>query len=160
MAERLELPEPFDAGELLARIGRQRGRDIELVPVASRPHLPCGLLLSTGGADYVLYAADTTPLHREHILVHEAAHLLFDHAGSAPLTPVASQAILPHLPTDLVRRVLGRTGYDEPQEREAELLASLIMSRVARAGTTSPRPARPLSIDVFFAPPPDQDDRD
>ncbi|WEO99852.1 ParH-like protein [Streptomyces sp. FXJ1.172] len=160
MAERLEMPEPFDAAEILARLGRRRGRTIELLPVASRPNLPCGLLVSTSGTDYILYTADTSPLHRQHILVHEAAHLLFDHAGTTPLSPVTSQVLLPHLSSDLVRRVLGRTGYDEPQEREAELLASLIMSKAARADTASLHRERFLSLNVFFAPAPDHDGRD
>ncbi|MFE9453463.1 hypothetical protein [Streptomyces sp. NPDC006739] len=89
-----------------------------------------------------------------------AAHLLFDHAGITPLSPATSQALLPHLSSELVRQVLERTGYDEPQEREAELPASLIMSRVARAGMASLHRERFLGLNVFFAPAPDQDGRD
>lgn len=131
MAEQLELPRPFDPVVLLEQLAVRRGRPIELLPVPARPHAPCGLLVSTLEADYILYAADTGVLHQRHILVHEIAHLLLDHAGSAPLAPAA--ALLPSLSPALVQRVLGRTGYDEPQEREAELLASLILSRADRA---------------------------
>ncbi|MEU6967177.1 ParH-like protein [Kitasatospora aureofaciens] len=131
MAEQLELPRPFDPVALLEQLAVRRGRPIELLPVAARPHAPCGLLVSTLEADYILYAADTGALHQRHILVHEIAHLLLDHAGSAPLAPAA--ALLPNLSPALVQRVLGRTSYDEPQEREAELLASLILNRADRA---------------------------
>ncbi|MFD7830293.1 ParH-like protein [Kitasatospora sp. NPDC058243] len=149
MAEQLELPSPFDTTVLLEQIARRRGRPIDLLPVAARPNAPCGLLVSTREADYILYTADTSALHRRHILVHEIAHLLLDHAGSAPLGPAAD--LLPHLSPDLVRRVLGRTGYDEPQEREAELLASLILSRAAKADAAHPPgPApHPDSLDVL-----------
>ncbi|MFH9347560.1 ParH-like protein [Kitasatospora sp. NPDC017646] len=145
MAEQLELPSPFDPVVLLERLAARRGRPIELLPVPARPHAPCGLLVSTLEADYILYAADTGALHQRHILVHEIAHLLLDHAGSAPLAPAA--ALLPSLSPALVQRVLGRTSYDEPQEREAELLASLILNRADRADAADrpgpgPAPAR------------------
>ncbi|MEE1781759.1 ParH-like protein [Streptomyces sp. SP17BM10] len=153
MAQELDLPAPFDPAVLLDRLAARRGRPIELVPVAARPNLPCGLLVSTAEADYILYAADTSPLHRRHILVHEIAHLLFDHAGSAPITPVSSQALLPHLSPALVQRVLGRTGYDEPQEREAELLASLILSRAAKADAAA-RPGSTPALDTLLSAPP------
>ncbi|MFJ9776795.1 ParH-like protein [Kitasatospora sp. NPDC101157] len=143
MAEQLELPRPFDPVALLEQLAVRRGRPIELLPVPARPHAPCGLLVSTLEADYILYAADTGALHQRHILVHEIAHLLLDHAGSAPLAPAA--ALLPNLSPALVQRVLGRTSYDEPQEREAELLASLILNRADRADAADrpgPAPAR------------------
>ncbi|MFF3114671.1 ParH-like protein [Kitasatospora sp. NPDC057904] len=154
MAQELDLSAPFDPAVLLDRLAGRRGRPIELVPVAARPNLPCGLLVSTAEADYILYAADTSPLHRRHILVHEIAHLLFDHAGSAPITPVSSQALLPHLSPALVQRVLGRTGYDEPQEREAELLASLILSRAAKADAAAARPGSTPGLDTLLSAPP------
>lgn len=128
----LSLPDPFDVAEFVRALAARRGRPIEMVPVTARPNLPCGLLLTTAGADYILYSADTTPLHQQHILLHEAAHLVCGHDTAAPVGGSGTDALLPHLPDALVHRVLGRTVYTEPQEREAELLASLIRSRAAR----------------------------
>ncbi|WP_328917597.1 MULTISPECIES: ParH-like protein [unclassified Streptomyces] len=126
------LPRPFDAVELIARLAERRGRPIELIPVAARPDVPCGLLMVTDSADCILYASDTSALHQQHILLHEAAHLLCGHDRSAGPDPSGAQGLLPHLPGALLRRVLGRTVYSEPQEHEAELLASLIRYRAAR----------------------------
>ena len=126
------LPTPFDAVELIARLAARRGRPIDLIPVAARPDVPCGLLMVTLHADCILYATDTTVLHQQHILLHEAAHLVCGHDRSPAAAPAGTQALLPHLPQSLVHRVLGRTVYSEPQEGEAELLASLIRSRAAR----------------------------
>ena len=127
------LPAPFDAKALISRLAEQRGRRIDLVPVATRPDFPCGLLVTTDEADCIFYAADTTPLHQQHILLHEAAHLLCGHhETSATLSAGATATLLPHLSSSLVQRILGRTVYSEPQEREAELLASLIRFRAAR----------------------------
>jgi hypothetical protein len=171
------LPRPFDEVALIARLAERRGRPIELIPVGTRPDLPCGLLMVTDHADCIIYATDTSVLHQRHILLHEAAHLVCGHdraqrerapddraprvraphdraariwaphdpASPAPApeghgpvgaagedAPPSTHALLPHLPDALVRRVLGRTVYTEPQEHEAELLASLICSRAAR----------------------------
>lgn len=127
------LPAPFDAKALISRLAEQRGRPIELVPVAARPDFPCGLLVTTDRTDCIFYAADTTPLHQQHILLHEAAHLLCGHhETTAALSDGATTTLLPHLSDSLVQRILGRTVYSEPQEHEAELLASLIRCRAAR----------------------------
>jgi hypothetical protein len=146
-------PRPFDEVALVARLAERRGRPIELIPVDARPNLPCGLLMVTDHADCIVYATDTTVVHQRHILLHEAAHLVCGHdrapGGPAAGLPHPSGAVggsvrpgtdtlLPHLPEALVRRVLGRTVYTEPQEHEAELLASLICSRAAREAGTPP----------------------
>nr|WP_188273724.1 ImmA/IrrE family metallo-endopeptidase [Streptomyces sp. CBMA152] len=123
IAASLELPVPFDAVELIADAAEQRGRPIELMPIPWTPGVPCGLLVSADQADYIAYAEDTSPLHRQHILVHELSHLLCGHDGTL------STELTPHLADELVHRVLGRTVYTEPQEQEAELLASLIIQR-------------------------------
>lgn len=126
------LPTPFDAAELIARLAERRGRPIALLPLPARPDVPCGLLMVTDHADCILYATGTSALHQQHILLHEAAHLVCGHDTAAPIGTSGTDTLLPHLPDALVRRVLGRTVYSEPQEREAELLASLIRSRAAR----------------------------
>ncbi|WP_406172328.1 ParH-like protein [Streptomyces sp. NBC_00996] len=138
----LELPDPFDAVTFIEMLGRARERPIELVPIAAGPHIPCGLLVTTDHADRILYAADTTPLHQQHILLHEAAHLICGHDKTAQADSAAASPLLPHLPGSLVRRVLGRTVYTEPHEREAELVASFILCRAA-ARTNGPPPGTP-----------------
>ncbi|WP_237404488.1 ParH-like protein [Actinacidiphila reveromycinica] len=144
----IDLPRPFDEVALVARLAERRGRPIELIPVDALPNLPCGLLMVTDHADCIVYATDTSALHQRHILLHEAAHLVCGHDRVAPApakrpaadgdVPSGARTLLPHLPDALVRRVLGRTVYTEPQEQEAELLASLICSRAAREARTPP----------------------
>lgn len=130
----LRLPDPFDAAGFLDTVGRSRGLPVRLVPVRARPDLPCGLLLTTDACHYVLYAADTTYFHQQHILLHEAAHLLCGHDELAA-RGAADRALMPSLSPELVRRVLGRTTYSEPQEAEAELVASLILARAGAHAT-------------------------
>ncbi|MFR9798247.1 ParH-like protein [Streptomyces sp. MS06] len=131
IAEELPLPSPFDAAVFVGELARRRGRPIELLPVAGRVAVPCGLLITTAEADYIVYDADTTELHRQHILLHEAAHLLCGHHESDGPSAGAA-ALVREVPPALVRRVLGRTVYSDPQEQEAELLASFILHRAGR----------------------------
>ncbi|MFE0023453.1 ImmA/IrrE family metallo-endopeptidase [Amycolatopsis sp. NPDC059021] len=136
----VDVPDPFDITVFVAGIVMLRGRPIELIPLATRPGTPCGVLAATDRADYVFYNTDTSPLHQEHILLHELGHLLCGHAGTGVLSEAVSSVLMPNLPAGLVRRVLGRTTYAHQQEQEAELVASLIMHRARRG-----RPAEPVS---------------
>ena len=143
VVDRLELPEPFDAESFIAVLARERGRPIELIGVPARPDRPCGLLVTTTRTDLIIYSSDTSEVHRQHILLHEAAHLLCGHdtAGQRSGGAGGLGALLPHLSPSLIRSVLGRTVYTEPQEREAELIATMIHHRVARGRSPLGRPA-------------------
>ncbi|WP_181008815.1 MULTISPECIES: ParH-like protein [unclassified Streptomyces] len=132
IAATVSVPDPFDVGVFIGQLAAARGRPIELMPVRARHDTPCGLLVTTERADYIVYSADTPPLHRQHILLHEAAHIVCGHQQACPTTVSAAAVLLPHLDAGLVRRVLGRTVYTDPQEREAELVASLILARATR----------------------------
>lgn len=152
----LSLPDPFDVGDFVRGLADRRGRPIELVPVSGRPNLPCGLLLTTAGADYILYAADTTALHQQHILLHEAAHLLCGHQDYGSVLAPAARVLMPGLSPELVERVLGRTVYTEPQEQEAEIVASLILSRVSRWSPPAVSAQAPRLDALFNRPDPRQ----
>jgi hypothetical protein len=136
LADSVPLPAPFRPDTFADAVAAHRGRRIELMPVPATVGAPCGLLMTTDRADYILYPVNTTELHQQHILMHEVAHLLCGHTGTAEIDAAATRALMPNLSPELVRRVLGRTVYTETEEREAELLASLIAQRAARL----PRP--------------------
>lgn len=131
IASSVDLPDPFDVHSLFGRIAGQRGRPIELIPLQARPGAPCGVLAATDRADYVFYTRDTSPLHQQHILLHELGHLLCGHAEGQELSDKVAAMLTPNLPVELVRRVLGRTTYLWEHEQEAELVASLIVRRLA-----------------------------
>ena len=144
----LELPEPFDAEAFIGALAQERGRSIDLLPVAGLPDLPCGLVVTTRDSDWIVYRADTTRLHRQHILLHEGAHILCGHSergGDGTSMIAAARVLMPHLSAELVRGVLGRTAYTEPDEREAELVASLILHRVRRRDRHAAGDAGPAS---------------
>lgn len=157
IVDSLDLPDPFDVTEFIDSLAQTRGRPIELIPVSSRLDVPCGVLVTTDRADYILYATDTTPLHQQHILLHEAAHVICGHYKTAPAASAATRLLLPGLSPALVKRVLGRTAYTEPQEQEAELVASLILTRVAHLARTVTAEAEAPRLHTLFGRPRDRE---
>ncbi|MFG3253276.1 hypothetical protein [Streptomyces sp. NPDC048172] len=90
----------------------------------------CGLWVELDSADYVFYEASTSPLHRDHIVLHEISHILLGHTTSNGVDPVANLgALFTGIDPSTVRNVLGRANFSTPQEREAEQLATRIAGR-------------------------------
>ncbi|MBO4140170.1 ImmA/IrrE family metallo-endopeptidase [Micromonospora tulbaghiae] len=133
MAAEVEIPEPFDIKKLCDLLGERRGRPIHLVPIRLPAHTVCGMCVPTGEFDAIFFEQDTSPLHQLLIIGHELGHLLAGHRATEVLDPDASRLLLPDLDPQLVRRSLGRSNYAAAEEREAEMIGSLLLRR-ARAG--------------------------
>lgn len=137
----LDVPSPFDLHAFVARLSWRRRKAIELVAVRLGPGTPCGMLISTDDTEYVYYAANTSAVHADHIALHEIGHLVFGHQAASPVVEdSAIRALLPALSPELIQRVLGRTVYLDEHERQAELFASMVLTR-GRAAATAPGPA-------------------
>lgn len=144
--DELDLPRPFDVRTLCADLGRRRGRLVELVEMTLPPGAPSGLWLSTGERDYIVYEHATSPLHREHIILHELSHMLCGHTSPSALGEERVSRLFPRLDPGMIRRVLGRAGYSSEEEQEAEMLASMILRRAERY-RRAPRVADPADAD-------------
>ncbi|GHF94146.1 MULTISPECIES: hypothetical protein [Amycolatopsis] len=141
------MPRPFSLPSLLEQVSRLRGRPLYVheLPFAPGPDLPCGMWIATEQADHVYHATGVSALHRQNIVLHELGHLVCDHH---PGEPDGIVALLPGLDPDMVRSVLLRTRYSSRQEREAEMIAALILEK---AGWPSPRAASPAGpLDEVF----------
>jgi hypothetical protein len=87
---------PFDLNALLDQLEADRGRPIELVPFsATAPGEPCGIWVGTDRLDLIYYEEATSPLHQDHIILHEVGHMVCDHTGAACPTPITSVACSP-----------------------------------------------------------------
>jgi len=141
--DQLPLRAPFDSAQLLDDLTASRGRPIRVatLPWLASPDLPCGVWIATSKADHVFVEQGTTGIHREQIILHEIGHIVCDH-GTNGSTDLLNQ-LLPHLDTDLVKRVLGRSHYTQPQEREAELVATLALARMSRLASVAPHSEGP-----------------
>jgi Zn-dependent peptidase ImmA (M78 family) len=123
----LDLPIPFEVHAFCRRLAARRAREIVLEPVANAAG-PHGLWLAGDNADFVFYQQHTSPAHQDHIILHELCHLLCDHRAEL-WQELPRQRLMPDLQPETVQRVLSRASYSDDQEREAELLASLILER-------------------------------
>lgn len=129
------LPRAFDTRAFLDSLAQRRGRPIIVQPFPGTGGLgtPCGVWFATEEADYICYEPDTSPLHQGQIIFHECGHILFDHRVGIDLSE--AERLLPDLGPSLIKRALARTAYTNSQEREAEMLASLLSLRtVAQPG--------------------------
>jgi hypothetical protein len=87
---------------------------------------PFGLWIATESTDYILYQAETPRMHQDHIILHEVGHILAGHQDEET-NDEYWQVMMPDISPEVIRRRLGRTYYDTTKEREAELVATIIM---------------------------------
>jgi hypothetical protein len=157
LIEGLDIPVPFDAGELCGRVAASRGRPIHLHAATMPAGAPCGVLVATPGDDYIIYERGTSQMHQEHIIVHEVGHVVGGHTA-AVLNLDTCRLLLPSLDPAIVSLVLARNHYTADQEREAEAFATLVLERAHRwrppasewaaaAGTAGIRDRIVLSLD-------------
>ncbi|MCO1580465.1 CUE domain-containing protein [Crossiella sp. SN42] len=135
----LEVRPPLDIEKLCRALGDRRGREIRLLPYPLRVPGPYGLWIATGEADYIVFQAETSKPHQDHIILHEIGHILHDHRSDDE-DPDYLRSVMPDLDPDVVQRALRRTSYDSEQEQQAELVATIVLEWAATA-KVSPAPA-------------------
>ncbi|MER5973669.1 hypothetical protein ABT112_28785 [Streptomyces sp. NPDC002055] len=86
----------------------------------------CGLWVELENSDCIFYEASTSPLHRDHIVLHEISHMLLGHTTPNGADPGADGGLFTGIDPRTIRNVLGRANFSSPQEREAEQLATRI----------------------------------
>lgn len=131
----LAIPAPFDADTFCAALADRRSRPIELLPLSLRGltdrEVLYGVVIDKPSCDIIVYERDTSRLHQQQIILHEASHLILEHhlaippsEGSPRLPPVI-------LGDGTIRHLLWRRSHTNAAEQEAEILASLILERAA-----------------------------
>jgi len=128
--DRLDFSGCTDAASFCRSLAIHRDRPIYLRSIAGWVG-PCGLWVAGEDADIIFYEEQTSPLHQDHIILHEASHLLCDHVSAEVPEAALPHILFPDLRPDAVWRVLQRATYGAHQEQEAEILASLIRERLA-----------------------------
>ena len=124
----LNLPTSFDARSLCDALAACRGRPILLQPVANGAG-PHGVWVAGPSVDVIFYERETSPLHQEHIILHELCHLLCDHRLTLVSDADYTRLLFSDLHPGTVQHLLQRVGYSTEEECEAELLASLILEQ-------------------------------
>ncbi|WP_190824789.1 hypothetical protein [Saccharopolyspora pogona] len=137
----LDIGAPLDVRELCRRLGEHRGKPIQLVSYPLPVPGAFGMWFGTAAADYILYQAETTPAHQDHIILHEVGHIISDHGQDEADGDVWNQ-LFPDLPPNLVRRALRREGYGPAHEHEAEMVATVIKEWAELLDRLQARPDR------------------
>jgi len=132
VVNRLDIPVPFHLQAFCDRLQERQERPLSLRPVALPAGSPSGVCVSTQAADYIFYEASTSSLHQEHIVLHEIGHLLLGHLTGMTGSEQVLRLLLPSLDPRVVVRMLGRGDCTGVTERQAELMATLIMQRAVR----------------------------
>lgn len=112
------------AYELCDQMSTLRGRAIRVVEARLPMPGPLGVWISRAQDDVIVVQELATGSHRDHIVLHELAHILCDHEGEElPDCEPALPALTTLAPGRVVRM---RSAYDSASEREAELLATAL----------------------------------
>ncbi|KOU53691.1 MULTISPECIES: hypothetical protein [Streptomyces] len=128
-----DFPQPFSLDAFCRHLEERRRRPIHLHAVSMQRLMSgvYGLWLATETDDHFFYESQTSPLHQEHIVLHEIGHMLFGHAthGGEGGTTGWATALFPDLDPRLLRHALARSNFSTRHEREAEIMASEIRAR-------------------------------
>jgi len=132
----LDLPNPFDAHAFCELLAVQRGRAIVLRSMEMGTG-PSGAWVTTPWVDAIFYERETSVLHREQIILHEACHMVWGHKPIQLSESDTARLLFPELEPEVAQRMLQRAGYSSEEEREAELLASMILEHVGASPPSS-----------------------
>lgn len=138
------LPQPFTMEAFCQRLGVQRGKPLQLLPIGDTGNVgPSGVWVEMADRDVVLYDATTSPFHQQLIVAHEVGHMTCDHYPGSVLDEEVAALLLPNLDPALVRRILSRTDYSSREEREAETFATLLLQRAGEQAVETKPGHRP-----------------
>jgi len=127
----IEVPKPFDIRQFCQNVAEHRGRPISLYEVAGMAgeEAPYGAWVAVSDEDRIYLEQNTSPLHRTQIVLHECAHMLCGHAPNALKDEAFLREVVPDVDLAAIMHMFGRHGYTTEQEREAEMTASILLSR-------------------------------
>lgn len=124
----LDLPSPLQLAELKTRLETRRGRELWVLP--DQGELPpeiTGLWIGTATRDYVYYQHGLDGCLLETTLLHEFSHMLCNHRSANVQDQAWLQQRAPALTSlGAIEHMCMRRDYGSSDEREAELMASLI----------------------------------
>jgi hypothetical protein len=128
------VPPSGELNELIVAVGRERDRVIRLYPTEMGPPGPTGAWIATDETDWIVYPADASPAEHDMIICHELAHMLLDHQADQPDEMHRRMAglVAPDIDPEVAIRFFSRHGYEDDMEAEAEQLATMLVTFMAR----------------------------
>ncbi|MFI6173273.1 hypothetical protein ACIBCN_41300 [Nocardia sp. NPDC051052] len=136
-ARSLSLDSYASAYELCDQLSSLRNRPIRVIEWPLPIPGPMGVWISRERDDIVVVQELATGGHRDHIVLHEIAHILCEHEGEKLPGYEPNLSLLDRVaPGDATVRF--RSAYDTTSEREAELLAAAFAESMTDDYTDSP----------------------
>lgn len=128
------MPEDGDLAGLVANLAKSRGRPVSIVPYSFPETTTTSGLLVDVGTEYMIFVDNpSSPSRRAGIICHEVAHLLLEHRSEIARVPLIDLGTSASEPAEhLFVLALARSSYDDLQESEAELTATLIGAEHSR----------------------------
>ena len=162
----VEIPRPFDLDQFARNVQSHRNRPLFILPLQkpASDNSPYGTWWATKNGDFIFHEPETTELHRTQIVLHELAHMLLGHSAALVMDQGVSREGLPDIDPEIVESMmrdpqiveslLHRHDYASPEEREAEMLGSLMLEEagLARLSPAAPRDALSRLGDVLGHP--------
>ncbi len=146
LIKELELPAATDLRGMCDVVATRVERPVHMVPM-SLGGVVSGMTASTDDGYWIFFELKTSPWHQAHIVLHELSHLLLGHGQDPAVTEDALRMWTPSVDVATAMRRMGLTmgfarhhGYDNPAERETEVLGTLLMERVAPSAGESELP--------------------
>ena len=134
-----------DVRVVCQRLSSDRDRPLHLIPMPLRTSIS-GAWLGMPDADYIVYqSVGSSPLHQIHVIWHEIGHMLLPgHARTCDVDPATRDvlmkvlnALVPNLSPAILTRILGRGGFTDGQEIEAEVFAGAAVRALGELAPTS-----------------------
>lgn len=123
---------------------RQREITVLDLPDSASSSAVYGAWLPTADTDYIFVAEHLSGIHRQHVVLHELAHVVLNHGPSH-----AAAALFDGVSPELAQRLLARHEHSDSQERQAELFASRLMTTSGGGGEWAHDPRGDRASEVF-----------
>lgn len=124
------LPADGNLVGLLENLSQYRGRRVAVIERDLNQGGPSGLWIETSSSDWIVVDTAGLPSRRATAICHEVAHMLLGHEGRTGDSDL--KALTSHVSPALAARFLTRHGYEEPEELDAETLATHLMTEHTR----------------------------
>ena len=135
-----------DLDAFVAALSDRRQREITVLnlPGHASSSSVYGAWLPTEDIDYIFVAEHLSGIHRQHVVLHELAHMILNHRPSH-----GAAALFDGVSPELARRLLARHEHGDSQERQAELFASRLMATSGGGGEWAHDPRGDRAAEVF-----------
>lgn len=129
---RRRLPADGALDAFVAAVAAHRGKPIQVLDVDIPRGAPFGLWIFGSEHDLIVVDRSAPPSLRTAIVCHEIAHMLLGHHGDSRPFSAILEVLAPDVSPEVRLRFLGRQGYADDVERDAEQVGTQLAAELLR----------------------------